>query len=244
MEDNNQYLDAILSTIDKDVELYKVPEGYFNGLPQQILEKVQEVAFSNMNAYSVPAGYFNSFADNILQKVKTVVPTNEIEEELAGVAPLLNIISKRNVYSIAENYFEQLPSRLSQQQFAEKSTIKVVPLTVNRKTWRNFAAAAVIAGAVLSGGLYLRNNKNDRSQNPSAKQYASSVSQNNTVLQDNLSDLSEDDIISYLAVPNTDNSISDSTVVGGNMSENTEKAISSMTNEELENYLDKTPTNF
>lgn len=245
MEDNNQYLDSILSTINKDVALYKVPEGYFNELAEQVLEKVQSEAFSNANTYVVPEGYFDLFAENILQKVKTVSPQNEIAEELETIAPLLNTISKRNVYSIAKNYFEQLPSSLlTEKQPFERETTKVIPLSTKRNTWRKLAVAAVIAGAVLSGGLYLENNKNENLHNPSSKQYASAVSQDNMNLEENLSNLSEDEIISYLAVPNPDISMNDSASLIIATSENTQKAISSMTNEELENYLDKTPTNF
>lgn len=248
MEDNNKYLDSILSTINKEIELYKVPEGYFNRLPEQVLEKAQNEAFSNTNTYTVPEGYFNSFAENILQKVKTESSLNEVEEELQEMAPLLNTISKRNVYSITENYFEQLPSSLwIQTQLSEKEpakTAKVVSLVAKRKNWRKVAAAAVIAGAILSGGVYLENSRNENSHNHSPKQYASTVSQGNTNLEENLSALSDDEIISYLAVPSSDNTMDDSAGLSNATSTNTQKAISSMTNEELENYLDKTPTNF
>ncbi|HEU0226519.1 MAG TPA: hypothetical protein VFQ86_02180 [Arachidicoccus soli] len=244
MEDNNQYLDAILSSINKNAELYKVPEGYFNELAEQVVEKLRSEAFSNAKGYVVPEGYFNSFAENILQKVKTVSSQNTVEEELETIAPLLNTISKRNVYSIAKDYFEQLPSLLIEQQQFEKETPKVIPLSTKKYTWQKWAAAAVIAGAVLSGGLYLENYKNENLHNSSSKQYASAVSQENMNLEENLSNLSEDEIISYLAVPNPDISTKDSASLIGAASEDTQKAISSMTNEELENYLDKTPTNF
>ncbi|AYD46888.1 hypothetical protein [Arachidicoccus soli] len=245
MEDNNQYLDAILSSINKKAELYKVPEGYFNELAEQVVEKLRSEAFSNARGYVVPEGYFDSFAENILQKVKTASSQNTVEEELETVAPLLNTISKRNVYSIAKDYFEQLPSSLLvEKQFSEKEMTKVVPHSAKRNTWQKWAAAAVIAGAVLSGGLYLENNRNENLHNPSSKQYASAVSQENMNLEENLSNLSEDEIISYLAVPNPDISTKDSASLIGAASEDTQKAISSMTNEELENYLDKTPTNF
>ena len=51
---------------------YDVPEGYFNALPQQILDKAKETKenASKEMPFSVPDGYFNSLPDEILQKAK------------------------------------------------------------------------------------------------------------------------------------------------------------------------------
>lgn len=80
-----------------------------------------------------------------------------IEEELNEVAPLLNTIAKKPVQSVPEGYFENFQFQIT----AENSSIQasgapVISMNRGRK-WYTIAAAAVIIGILVMGGLNLMN---------------------------------------------------------------------------------------
>ena len=71
------------STLSSSATPFKVPDAYFDGLPNEILNKIKQ-------QHSVQS---------------------DVERELAEIAPLLNTISKTPVYSIPHGYFEKLEAR-------------------------------------------------------------------------------------------------------------------------------------
>jgi hypothetical protein len=136
---------------------YRVPAGYFSTLPETVLAELRNDAFlqnANTGTYAVPSGYFEGLAANILDKIKTVDQLNEVRAELDEVAPLLNTISRQEIYSLPAGYFANV-------DFAAKATQKegkVITLRIARK-WMQYAAAAVMAGILVSGAFMFTNDR-------------------------------------------------------------------------------------
>ena len=59
------------------------------------------------NIYAVPAGYFEGLADQILNRIKALEATNA-EEELNYLSPLLSNVSKEMPYSVPAGFFQDL----------------------------------------------------------------------------------------------------------------------------------------
>lgn len=140
---------------------FSVPEGYFEGLAANILAKIRSSETPATGAelaelspllaglpktmpYSVPSFYF----ENNLQSIPAV------DAEIKS--PLLAAIGKEMPYDLPRSYFDKLPERLL-ASVTEEPKGNVVPLF--RRTWLRAAAAAVIAGGLILGGLQVFNNK-------------------------------------------------------------------------------------
>ena len=98
--------------------LYAVPAGYFDRLANEVLQKIyqqQPEVIPASSTYKVPAGYFDNLAEGIFQKIKSasVKIENEFQQELAHVAPVLNTISKENMYRVPDGYFESFPQTIA-----------------------------------------------------------------------------------------------------------------------------------
>lgn len=58
--------------------------------------------------FSVPAGYFDGLPDRIMQKIRLLEDKKDTAaDELVDIAPLLHAMARRNVYAVPEGYFEQ-----------------------------------------------------------------------------------------------------------------------------------------
>jgi hypothetical protein len=140
-----------------NANLYTVPADYFEGLPAQLLNFIQteNLQFGNKtNSFKMPEGFFDHFADTVLEKVKAQ-QKKDIHAELEDIAPLLNTISKKNIYSVPENYFEKTEANILKPQ---KQNAKVVSFTIARK-WLNYAAAAMVAGILVSSAFLFTDKK-------------------------------------------------------------------------------------
>jgi len=62
---------------------------------------------SKATPFNVPQGYFDGLANNILNKIHHT-EIQSVSDELKEIAPLLNTISKKPVYSVPQGYFESL----------------------------------------------------------------------------------------------------------------------------------------
>jgi hypothetical protein len=97
---------------------YEVPQGYFEGLANNILQRVkaEEAGLSpalqqaNNNPYEVPQGYFEGLANNILQRVKA---------EEVSLSPVLQQAGN-NPYTVPQGYFEGLANNILQRVKAEE----------------------------------------------------------------------------------------------------------------------------
>ena len=50
--------------------IYSIDPGYFDTLPDRVLETAQSSSFNKSATYAAPEGYFQSFPQAILQKIK------------------------------------------------------------------------------------------------------------------------------------------------------------------------------
>lgn len=104
-------ISPLIAGADK-INVFDVPEGYFEGLHFRITDYVilnntspAENA-NRRNFQEVPTGYFESLSDSILAKVKEI--NSHEEEVLSAVSPVLNNLKDINVFSVPEGYFNDL----------------------------------------------------------------------------------------------------------------------------------------
>jgi len=158
--------------------LYTVPNGYFEGLPTRILNRIkaleavdakEELAYlspllSNVSKrmpYSVPAGFFQNLSDNIVQQVGEHTNHQTSEEEIERLSPMLSSLKNRNPYAVPAGYFESLETKV------EKKEAKVISITKRR--WYRLAVAAAVIGIVVIGGLlFMNQGQPDVNKNPRA----------------------------------------------------------------------------
>ncbi len=223
---------SYLVSVEKNEKIFAVPVGYFDEFPALLLLqlRLKELKHGN-NIYSVTENYFSVLPNKILQKIKQELNDNEIE------TPLLSSITKLNVYTVPENYFEKLNKQISSVVNEEKKEIKIIPINTKRKTWRMTVAAAVVSVVVLSAGLFWENkNENDTKQRiPLA-----GVISHSGDIQENLSDLSNEEIADYLNLPDG----SEEDLMPQNSIEQTNTQLNTLSVQDVENYLEKTPTQY
>ena len=164
MKDQNEILNEIQELMPSVVghnkkALYKAPEQYFEELPQRILN----LAKASENPFKLPENYFETFSQKVLQKVQASENNNSVLEELKEIAPTLSTISKTNPYSVPENYFESL-------QFKAPAT-KVVNMRFTQRII-TYAAAAVMAGVLITGAFVYNTAKTSFDLSKEAKSYS------------------------------------------------------------------------
>jgi hypothetical protein len=169
-----------------------VPAGYFEGLADQILNRIKALEASNAKdelsylspflsniskemPYSVPAGFFQDLSEDVLKKISEHKDHQTSKEEIETLSPLLSSLKNKNPYSIPAGYFEKLETGV------EKKETKVISITKRR--WYRLAVAAVIIGIVAISGLAIFKSKQvDPNKNPQAwieKNVDKKVSKNN-----------------------------------------------------------------
>ena len=106
-------LSPVIAGIEK-VNVFTVPEGYFENLHNDILTGIESEkslvinAFSNASSTDVPQGYFDTLADTILNKIKMQHAENAFDE-LRTLSPMLYSIQNENVFAVPQGYFDSLP---------------------------------------------------------------------------------------------------------------------------------------
>lgn len=153
---------------------YQVPAGYFDNLAENVLVKIKALeattareelmhlspllaGLSKEMPYSIPQGYF--------EQLTVPVNAQTAAEELATISPLLSGLKKENLYSVPEGYFESLSS--APYSAAIKPQAKVVSITSRR--WFRIAAAAVVAGVIVTAGFVFINGNSNKSEKALAK---------------------------------------------------------------------------
>ena len=173
--------------------IYSVPAGYFEGLADQILNRIKALEATDAkeeliylspllgNAskeipYTVPAGFFQNLTADILKRISDHEDYQTSEEEIESLSPLLSSLKNKNPYSIPPGYFEALETKVVRQRaespkesfatFGEKKETKVISIT--RRGWYRLAVAAVVIGILIISGLLFinRNNKVTIAKNP------------------------------------------------------------------------------
>lgn len=177
---------------------YKTPENYFENLPDNILDKINTASLQLPNrrqqdVFTVPEGYFDGFANSVIDKIKA---QNDVRQELEEISPLLNTISKDNVYSLPETYFEELNPLT--QAAKNKPSAKVVSMGSKSRRWINYAAAACISAVLFGSGYFLMSgDKTKPAQNTQQSSQSIAIAER-ADMQQQLADLSDSEIESYL----------------------------------------------
>jgi hypothetical protein len=142
--------------------IYTVPVGYFEGLADQILNRIKALdainardelkylspllsSVSKEMPYAVPAGFFQNLSEDVLKYISEHEDYQTSEEEIGSLSPLLGSLKNKNPYSVPAGYFETLETKI------EKKETKVISIT--RRRWYRLAVAAVIIGIVVIAGL-------------------------------------------------------------------------------------------
>lgn len=171
-------LGSILAQISPQ-HLYKVPDGYFEGLANQTMNRIKALeaaganeeleilspllsGISKENLFEVPAGYFENLSEKLMQGIRDHADYLTSDEEIASLSPLLSNISRKSPYDIPAGYFENLNTVIE-----NKKEAKVISIT--SLNWYRVAVAAVIFGVVAIGALFFMNPKQiDPNKNPQA----------------------------------------------------------------------------
>lgn len=118
-------ISGVVSNLSKR-NVYQVPDGYFDSLPQQILVKVHE---------SILTGQHNLDAT----------------EEISAISPLLAGLKNKQVLSIPDGYFANLSDTLTTDIIKvdqKKSEAPVYSIGFGARKWIRYAAAAVVTGFI------------------------------------------------------------------------------------------------
>jgi hypothetical protein len=174
----------------QSINPYSAPPGYFTAFPDIMLEKLgieTTLAAADAPTYRVPTGYFEGLSANILDRIRNQAAGTGVREELAEIAPLLNTISRQDMYQVPAGYFEQTDFAGIAQK---KKEGKVFTLRIARK-WTQYAAAAVMAGILVTGAFVFTGDKSNISETENER----------TGVSSELKQVSEADLAKYLDNP-------------------------------------------
>ncbi|CAN5200670.1 hypothetical protein BH20BAC1_BH20BAC1_14070 [soil metagenome] len=193
-------ISPLLAGLEKK-NVFQVPSGYFESLPENILQNTlaEEVqlssTFSKNETLEVPAGYFDSLSDNILMKIRELYPESALDE-IEKISPLLAKLQNINVFHVPFGYFKTVAGSIVKN--VRPAAGKIVAMKP-RKTWFHVAAAAVVAGIIAVSSLQLFKNTT-----PEKQISAVIVSENDfsfatsKQINEGIASLSADEIVKYL----------------------------------------------
>lgn len=180
---------------------YQVPDGYFEGLAQAILQRIkteglnaaQEVetlspllaGLNKKMPFSVPDDYFTELSGNVVGGVKAI---DFVHEELEIMSPMMQELRHKNVYEVPQGYFENLAANVL-GKVAERKPAKLVSMNAGRRLMR-YAVAAVITGAIAIGGWFYFNNEGTTGADPQVATAIEKISDDSKV--------SEEEMANYL----------------------------------------------
>jgi hypothetical protein len=198
MENSNSILNELreispaLAQMEK-ADVYRVPAGYFDSIAQNILPLLKEESSPLLNDIkketgNVPEGYFDTLADAVLGKIKA--------REAAGLYPVLDKISKQNLYTVPQNYFSTLSNEILNK--ANQPQAKLISMQ-KRTGWFKYAVAASVI-LMLTFGVYKFTANNSNAALP---QYVKDGQQIKNV-DEELAKVADEDLIKYLQAEGSD----------------------------------------
>ncbi len=124
---------------------YKTPPDYFINLADEIISRINLPLAANTPFSAPPAEYFANFAEGVLSKIKNeeAIAQTEVEKELYNIEPLLTGISKANVYTVPQGYFDNFTVAVPEV----KKPARIIQMRRSSK-WFTSAAAAVVTGVI------------------------------------------------------------------------------------------------
>jgi hypothetical protein len=211
--------------------VYTVPTGYFDGLTNKITAQAKDDSTLQMNIsnpFRVPVGYFDGLANNILFKIKAR-SENEVFTELEEIAPLLNTIDKRNIYTVPPAYFESFSSKAPAEKPQPARVFNM--LHAVRKRF-SYAVAAAVVGVLLTVAFLYKNNNALPVSDPSA-------SANTSDVKERISTLSDAEIANYLDTHSSGDKIITSPSAEDNSDAiDIQHSLNNASDEEIQEYLD------
>lgn len=142
---------------------YEVPGGYFEGLPDAILNRIRSTrdtsareetatlspllaGISREMPYAVPTGYFETLTTG-LQAITAEDPESDI----------LLLAERQMPYEVPDGYFALLPEQILAR--VRRGSARVV--SMGRPRFMRMAAAAMITGIIALSGYFYFNGKRD-----------------------------------------------------------------------------------
>jgi hypothetical protein len=195
--------------------IYEVPDDYFEGLANQVLNRIKALEASNAKEelevlspalndiskempFVVPAGYFENLSEKMMQGIREHADYLTSDEEIASLSPLLSSISKQPPYKVPAGYFENLNTGIG-----KKEQPKII--SIASRKWYRLAAVAVLVGFITISGILLFSKGVDPNKNPQAwvkKNVEKKVSRQQldefVILakeDENLNDLNDNDVV-------------------------------------------------
>ena len=159
-------------------KIYTVPAGYFEGLADQILNRIKALDATNAKdelkylspllsnvskemPYAVPAGFFQNLSEDVLKNISEHEDYQTSEEEIESLSPLLSSLKNKKTYLAPAGYFEKLGTKI------ERKETKII--SISRRRWYRLAIAAVVIGIVVIGGLlFIKSGQVNPVDNPHA----------------------------------------------------------------------------
>ena len=198
-------ISPLLAGLEK-INVFQVPEGYFNELQLRIADYVllnNTSVADNINKRTlqqVPLGYFDTLSDSILAKVKAAYPESA-KEELRELSPMLYALKDENVFSVPRGYFESFSEGIVEK--VKQQPAKIITMKKGNSWWK-YAAAAAVTGAIAISSLQIFNSFSDRHNGKSVvsglPDYVQNSFQYKTEddLNTAIAKLSDADIVKYL----------------------------------------------
>ena len=169
-------LESVLANINPE-NIYAIPAGYFDGLANQVLNRVKALEASTAkaeleilspvlnaakeNPFKVPVGYFENLSERMMQGILERADYQTSDEEIETLSPLLSSIRKKSPYSVPVGYFENLNTKV------ERKEAKII--SFSSRKWYRMAVAASIIGVIAIGALLFISQKSiDPTKNPQA----------------------------------------------------------------------------
>lgn len=222
--------------------IYSVPEGYFEGLANQVMDRIKAFEASNAKEelemlsplltqinrdmpYTIPAGYFEGLEEKIMQSIRGHADYQTAGEELDSLSPLLKSISKNTPYQVPEGYFESLGNGRM-----PKPATKSIVISITSRRWFRYAAAAVVTGIlVVSGILLIYKNSVDPIKDPYAW------------VKKNTKKISDDEINNVINLANTENLVEKGSLATNDTStEEIKELMKDVPENEIQNFLNET----
>jgi hypothetical protein len=211
------YFDTVATTVTACIKNetpanQDVPAGYFDGLSEIILSKIEGTAahelqdispfmtgIKKVNPFEAPVHYFQEFPLDV---------TARLEEDIVPAA--LQGKNKMQPFEIPAGYFEQLADAI-QDKVKEANAAKVIAMPKRSNAIFKYAAAAVFTGLVAIGVYKYAGNK-EQIAAVNGSEIATNeqpVPVNNKMddkkFEETLNNLNEDDIVKYLEKNGSEN---------------------------------------
>jgi len=224
------------------VNVFTVPEGYFEGLATVILASLKDEesslinSFSNQSSLTVPAGYFDSLADNIMARIKAG-QNESAPDELRELSPMLYSIQNENVFKVPRGYFDELSDNILAQVKPQQT--KVVNMSRRGSAFLKYAVAAVFTGVMALGVFKLTDNGKNSVDTIIAE--GTQIAKENK-FDEELAKITDADIVKYLEATGTD---VNAAVVANSIDENELPSQEEylMDEQALDNYLNSINVN-